>query len=75
MEFTAQQIAAFLQGEVIGDPNVRVSDLAKIEEGHEGALSFLANPKYTEYVYSTQSSIVLIDKSHEVQQLSNRGQS
>ena len=67
MEFTAQQIAAFLQGEVIGDPNVRVSDLAKIEEGHEGALSFLANPKYTEYVYSTQSSIVLIDKSIELE--------
>lgn len=63
MEFTAQQIASFLQGEVIGDPNAKVSDLAKIEEGHEGALSFLANPKYTEFLYTTQSSIVLIDKS------------
>lgn len=67
MEFTAQQIAAFLQGEVIGDPNAKVSDLAKIEEGHAGALSFLANPKYTEFLYTTQSSIVLIDKSIEVE--------
>lgn len=67
MEFTAQQIASFLQGEVIGDPNAKVCDLAKIEEGHEGALSFLANPKYTEFLYTTQSSIVLIDKSIEVE--------
>lgn len=67
MEFTAQQIASFLQGEVIGDPNAKVSDLAKIEEGHEGALSFLANPKYTEFLYTTQSSIVLIDRSIEVE--------
>lgn len=67
MEFTAQQIASFLQGEVIGDSNAKVSDLAKIEEGHEGALSFLANPKYTEFLYTTQSSIVLIDKSIEVE--------
>lgn len=67
MEFTAQQIASFLQGEVIGDLNAKVSDLAKIEEGHEGALSFLANPKYTEFLYTTQSSIVLIDKSIEVE--------
>ena len=67
MEFTAQQIASFLQGEVIGNPNAKVSDLAKIEEGHEGALSFLANPKYTEFLYTTQSSIVLIDKSIEVE--------
>lgn len=66
MEFTAQQIASFLQGEVIGDANAKVSDLAKIEEGHAGALSFLANPKYTDYLYTTQSSIVLIDKSIEV---------
>ena len=67
MEFTAQQIASFLQGEVIGDANAKVSDLAKIEEGHPGALSFLANPKYTEYLYTTKSSIVLIDKSIEVE--------
>lgn len=66
MEFTAIQIAAFLQGEVIGDGNVKVRDLAKIEEGREGCLSFLANPKYTEYLYSTESSIVLLDASIEI---------
>lgn len=67
MEFTAQQIAAFLQGEIIGNPNAKVSDLAKIEEGHPGALSFLANPKYSEYLYTTKSSIVLVDKSIEIE--------
>lgn len=66
MEFTAQQIAAFLHGEVKGDAQVKVSELAKIEEGREGCLSFLANPKYTDYLYTTGSSIVLIDKSIEV---------
>lgn len=54
-------IAGFLKGEVLGNPNATVSDLAKIEEGREGCLSFLANPKYTEYLYTTQSSIVLLD--------------
>ena len=67
MEFTAQQIAAFLKGEVIGDQNAKVSDLAQIEEGHPGALSFLANPKYTEYIYTTKSSIVLVDQSIEIE--------
>jgi len=66
MEFTAQQIAMFLQGEVIGDPNIKVNDLAKIEEGQPGKLSFLSNPKYTEYLYTTQSSIVLLDASIEI---------
>lgn len=66
MEFTAQQIAMFLQGEVIGDPNIKVNDLAKIEEGQPGRLSFLANPKYTEFLYTTKSSIVLIDDKIEI---------
>lgn len=66
MEFTAQQIAAFLHGEVKGNAQVKVSDLAKIEEGREGCLSFLANPKYVDYLYTTGSSIVLIDKSIEI---------
>ena len=56
----------FLHGEVIGDPNAKVNDLAKIEEGQPGKLSFLSNPKYTEYLYTTQSSIVLLDTSIEV---------
>ena len=70
MEFTAQQIAQFVQGRVEGDENAAVNSFAKIEEGKPGAISFLSNPKYTHYVYDTQSSVVLIDESvqleHEV---------
>lgn len=65
MEFSAQQIAAFLHGEVVGNPDVKVSDFSKIEEGRPGTLSFLANPKYSSYLYTTQSSIVLVNKSFE----------
>ncbi|MBR6628615.1 MAG: UDP-3-O-(3-hydroxymyristoyl)glucosamine N-acyltransferase, partial [Bacteroidaceae bacterium] len=61
MEFTAKQIAAFIGGEIVGDENATVCTFAKIEEGMPGALSFLANPKYTSYIYDTQSSIVLVD--------------
>jgi UDP-3-O-[3-hydroxymyristoyl] glucosamine N-acyltransferase len=61
MEFTASTIAGFLKGEIIGDPDTRVNTIAKIEEGHEGALSFLANPKYEHYLYTTSSSIVLVN--------------
>jgi len=61
MEFTAQAIAQFLGGKVEGNPDVKVSTVAKIEEGKPGALSFLANPKYTHYIYNTQSSIVLVN--------------
>jgi UDP-3-O-[3-hydroxymyristoyl] glucosamine N-acyltransferase len=63
MEFTAAAIAGFLKGEVVGDPNVKVNTVAKIEEGHEGALSFLANPKYEHYIYDTKSSVVLVNSS------------
>ncbi len=62
MEFSAKQIAAFIQGEIIGDENATVHTFAKIEEGIPGALSFLSNPKYTPYIYETQSSIVLVNK-------------
>ena len=62
MEFTAQQIAQFVQGRVEGDENATVNTFAKIEEGKEGAISFLSNPKYTHYVYENKSSIELIDK-------------
>lgn len=61
MEFSAKQIAAFIQGEIIGDENATVHTFAKIEEGIPGAISFLANPKYTSYIYETQSSIVLVN--------------
>jgi UDP-3-O-[3-hydroxymyristoyl] glucosamine N-acyltransferase len=63
MELTAITIAGFLKGEIEGNPNVKVNTVAKIEDGHEGALSFLANPKYEQYIYSTGSSIVLVNKS------------
>ena len=56
MEFSAKQIAQFLQGEIVGDENACVHTFAKIEEGTPGALSFLSNPKYTHYLYDTQSS-------------------
>jgi UDP-3-O-[3-hydroxymyristoyl] glucosamine N-acyltransferase len=62
MEFSAKQIASFIQGEIIGDENVTVHTFAKIEEGTPGALSFLSNIKYSPYIYTTQSSIVLINK-------------
>jgi UDP-3-O-[3-hydroxymyristoyl] glucosamine N-acyltransferase len=63
MEFNATAIAGFLNGEIVGDPETKVNTIAKIEEGHAGALSFLANPKYEHYLYTTKSSIVLVNKS------------
>lgn len=60
MELTASQLAAIVNGTVEGDENVKVSTFARIEEGHSGALSFLANPKYTHHIYSTESSVVLV---------------
>lgn len=65
MEFTAAQIAGLLNGEVFGNPDVAVSALAKIEEGQPGALSFLSNPKYEAYIYTTGSSICIVNHSFE----------
>jgi UDP-3-O-[3-hydroxymyristoyl] glucosamine N-acyltransferase len=62
MNFTAQTIAQFLKGTVDGDPESSVNDVAKIEEGRSGALSFLANPKYEKYIYETKASIVIVNK-------------
>jgi UDP-3-O-[3-hydroxymyristoyl] glucosamine N-acyltransferase len=62
MDFTAEAIAAFLGGEITGDPQATVGDFAKIEEGRPGALSFLANPKYEHHIYSTASSIVIVGR-------------
>jgi UDP-3-O-[3-hydroxymyristoyl] glucosamine N-acyltransferase len=61
MQFTAQQIAGLLNGTVEGDPSATVSQLAKIEEATEGTLSFLANPKYEQYLYTTGASIVIVN--------------
>ena len=61
MKFTAAQIAGILNGTVDGDEGIEVSKLAKIEEGSKGSLTFLANPKYTHYIYSTQASITIVN--------------
>ena len=65
MKFTATQIATILEGEVVGNPNVEVFTLSKIEEGSAGSLTFLANPKYVNHIYSTQASLVIVNKSFE----------
>lgn len=62
VKFTAAQIAGILEGEVEGNPEAEVSKLAKIEEGEEGSLTFLANPKYTNYIYSTKASITIVNQ-------------
>ena len=67
MEFTALQIAQMIGGRVEGDENATVCTFAKIEEGKPGAISFLSNTKYTHYIYDTQSSVVLIDESVQLE--------
>jgi len=68
MEFSAQQIADYLKGKVVGNPEIKVSNFSKIEEGVPGTLTFLSNPKYTEYIYTTQASIVLVNDTFEPRQ-------
>ena len=68
MEFTARQIGELLKGKVEGDDNVMVNRLSKIEEGVPGSLSFLSNPKYTPYLYSTHASVIIIDESFVLEQ-------
>ncbi|MFD0836265.1 UDP-3-O-(3-hydroxymyristoyl)glucosamine N-acyltransferase [Mariniflexile aquimaris] len=63
MKFTAQQIAGILEGDVVGNPDVEVSKLSKIEEGFKGSLTFLANPKYKHFIYNTKASITIVNKS------------
>lgn len=65
MKFTATQIAGILEGDIIGNPDVEVSKLSKIEEGTKGSLTFLANPKYKSYIYSTKASITIVNKTFE----------
>ena len=65
MQFTAEQIAGLLEGEVDGDPQVLVSDLAKIEEARSGTLTFLSNPKYTEYIYATKATIAIVNRDFQ----------
>ena len=65
MQFSAEMIAAGLGGEIVGNKDVTVSTFAKIEEGRAGAISFMANPKYEHYVYTTESTIVIVNRSWE----------
>ena len=67
MKFTAKQIADILEGEIVGNPEAEVSKLSKIEEGTNGSLTFLSNPKYNPYIYSTKASIAIVNKSFELE--------
>ena len=67
MDFTANIIAEFLKGTVEGDPEAKVSDVSKIEEGRPGTLSFLANPKYEKYIYETKASIIIVNEDFKPQ--------
>lgn len=67
MEFTAKQIAELIGGQVEGDEHAAVSTFAKIEEGKEGAISFLSNPKYTHFLYETLSSVVLVNNDLQLE--------
>jgi len=63
MKFTAKQIANILKGEIVGNSDIQVSSVAKIEDGKSGDLCFLANPKYASYIYSSSASIIIVNKS------------
>lgn len=63
MKFKAQQIADILEGDVVGNPDEEVSKLSKIEEGEKGSLTFLSNPKYNSYLYTTNASVAIVNKS------------
>lgn len=65
MEFTAQMIAGLIEGTVVGNPEAKVNNFAKIEEGKPGCISFLANDKYENYIYTTESSVVLVNNNFE----------
>ena len=65
MQFSAGQIAELLEGTVDGDAQVLVIDVSKIEEGRLGTLTFLANPKYTEHIYTTGASVVIVEKGFQ----------
>ncbi len=61
MKFTAQQIADILEGDIDGNPDAEVSKLSKIEEGEEGSLTFLSNPKYNDFLYTTKASVAIVN--------------
>ena len=65
MEFKASQIAELVKGELVGNPDAAVTTFSKIEEARPGAITFLANPKYTHFIYSTEASVVLVRRDFE----------
>ena len=67
MEFTAKQIADFIGGRVEGNEQATIHTFTKIEEGKEGAITFLSNPKYTQYIYDTKASVVLVNEDLELE--------
>lgn len=67
MEFTALQIAQFLKGRVEGNQDIKVTSLCKIEEGKQGCLAFLSNPKYAKYIYETKASVVIINEDFHLE--------
>lgn len=67
MEFTAKQIASLINGTLEGDPTIKVTSLGKLEDAGQGQLSFLANPKYEEYLYSTKASVIIINNSLKIE--------
>lgn len=67
MEFTAQQIAELIKGTVEGNPEVRINNFGRLENAGEGEIAFLANPKYEEYLYTTKASVIIVNKSLELE--------
>lgn len=68
MTFSAAQIALLINGTIEGDPSVSVNSFGKIEEAGEGQLSFLANPKYEDYIYTTKASVIIINEGFQLKQ-------
>lgn len=69
MKFTARQLAGILEGEVDGNPEIAVHKLTKIEEGEKGSLTFLSNPKYTSFIYTTKASVTIVNRDFVPEQV------
>ena len=72
MQFSANQIALLINGTIDGDPNVTVDSFGKIEEARKGQLAFLANPKYEDFLYTTEATIIIINQSQELKKQAGR---
>ena len=65
MRITAQELAYLIDGQIEGNPDVKISGPSKIEEGTPGTVSFLANPKYEKYIYTSKASVILVERDFE----------